>query len=186
MDWGGVIAAVAGGIFVGILLGTIFFVVEDKLILSEELEVGLDEATKNLAQIQVVELKGNKSAKSDIIVQDWFLAWEKENWVFIEDSSASFLEFLNMDIENNIIFYINIFFLFSSLIFFIIFFFKNFKNLILDVIYIKYYFLILTSSISILFKNLNNFYMLKSSLNSHIVIILLFSFISFLIILIVF
>ena len=116
-----------------------------------------------------VKLSREQEAK---LLKD-LLDWMKKNGIKtkaeleaeaeLENLNAfSYLEPFNINIENNIKFYINIFFLFLLIIFFFISFFsKNFKNLILDIIRKKYFFIVPIPLTFILFKNLKNFYLLN-------------------------
>ena len=118
---------------------------------------------------------------------------------------SSPLESFNVIIENNINIFsnisINIFFIFffiilffsyfnnksikknvvliNILVFFFNFFFKNFKNLVTNIRYERYFFLVLTVFIFIVFENLGSFYLLELPFNSHAIITLFLSFILF-------
>ena len=115
------------------------------------------------------------------------------------------LEAFNVNIERNVMLFsntsINIFLIFFSIIlffsyfnnksikknivliklsaFFFDFFFINFKNLVPNVRYERYFFLLLTVFIFVVFENLGSFYLLELPFNSHAVITLFLSFILF-------
>jgi len=115
------------------------------------------------------------------------------------------LESFNVMIENNINFFsnisLNIFLIFFSIIlffsyfnnrsikkniplinllsFFFNFFFDTFKNLVPNVRYERYFFILLTTFIFIVFENLGSFYLLELPFSSHAVITLFLSFILF-------
>ena len=121
------------------------------------------------------------------------------------DLQASPLESFELIIENNTKIFsnisINIFFIFFFIIlffsyfsnrsikknvalinvltFFFDFFFKNFKNLVLNTRYERYFFFLLTVFIFIVFENLGSFYLLELPFNSHAAITLFLSFILF-------
>ena len=130
---------------------------------------------------------------------------EKLDQNYIAESQVSPLESFEVIIENSTKIFsdisINIFFIFFFIIFFFSyfnnksikrniiliriltfffdFFFKNFKNLVSNIRYERYFFLMLTVLVFIVFENLGSFYLLELPFNSHAVITLFLSFILF-------
>ena len=158
---------------------------------------------QEINQFKEEQNEQDKNANPYFLYQPIFDSSEISNEA--SEISASPLETFNVIIDNNISFFsnfsINIFLIFfliilffsyfnnksikknivliNTLTFFFNFFFNNFKNLVLSVRYERYFFLLLTIFIFIIFENLGSFYLLELPFNSHAVITLFLSFILF-------
>ena len=134
--------------------------------------------------------------------------WTGLNFIEENESDSSMqspLEAFNVIIDNNTILFsnisINIFFIFFFIVLFFSYFnnksikknmalinilnyffssfFANFKNLVPNVRYERYFFVLLATFIFIIFENLGSFYLLELPFNSHAIITLFLSFILF-------
>ena len=158
---------------------------------------------QEINQLKEEQNEQDKNTNPYSLYQPIFDCSETSNEV--SEVSASPLEAFNVIIDNNISFFsnfsINVFLIFfliilffsyfnnrsikknivliNTLTFFFNFFFNNFKNLVLNVRYERYFFLLLTIFIFIIFENLGSFYLLELPFNSHAVITLFLSFILF-------
>ena len=149
----------------------------------------------------------NDNKKTKIITEQVTKPKNKNNSIVEEknDIMSSPLESFNVMIESNINLFsnvsLNIFLIFFSIIlffsyfnnrsikknvplinllsFFFDFFFSTFKNLVPNVRYERYFFILLATFVFIVFENLGSFYFLELPFSSHAVITLFLSFILF-------
>ena len=194
-------------VFTSVFVNSTIYIVKKRQISSKTFKAELEKVDEDFYKLDFTKIKKEIKFKKekDAVHQDWFMAWKRENWVSSEEFVISPLESFNVIVENNIKIFsnisINIFFIFffivlffsyfnnksikkniiliNILTFFFDFFFKNFKNLVSNVRYERYFFLMLTIFVFIVFENLGSFYLLELPFNSHAVITLFLSFILF-------